>query len=198
MTIDSQLFKDYNEIYKKELFKELNLKSVMQVPRLQKIVINMGLGESVNDKNIIKEALDELEQITGQRAIKTFAKSSNASFKIRKGMVIGVKVTLRGQKMYDFLYKLINIGLPRIRDFRGINPKSFDGRGNFSLGIREFIIFPEINLDKVRKMKGFDISIITSTNSDNDAYHLLQKMGMPFKSEGNPFNKNATTDEGEN
>ncbi len=181
MAIESRLFSLYNKEIKPNLFKELNFSSVMQVPKLEKIVINMGLGKAINNKNIIKEAVDELTKITGQKAIPTYAKSSNASFKIREGMPIGVKVTLRGEKMYSFLDKLITIALPRIRDFRGTNHKSFDGRGNYTLGVSEFIIFPEIDLDKVNVMKGMDISIITSTKDNEEAYKLLAKFGMPFK-----------------
>lgn len=180
MAIKSSIYEKYNNTIKDELFKELNLKTVMQIPKIEKIVINMGLGKATNDKAIIKSGLEELTQIAGQKAITTYAKKSNASFKIRTGMPIGVKVTLRGQKMYDFLEKTINVSLPRIRDFRGIKSNSFDGNGNYSFGIKEYIIFNEIDFDKVKVMKGCDISIITSTNSDEHAYKLLLKMGLPF------------------
>lgn len=181
MAIESRMFKKYNEVIKPELAKELEVKSIMQVPRLEKIVINMGLGKAVNDKNIVKEAVEELTRITGQQAIETYARVSNASFKIREGMPLGLKVTLRGENMYNFLDKLITVALPRIRDFRGVNHKSFDGRGNYSMGVTEYIIFPEIDLDKVSFMKGMDISIVTSTNENEHAYKLLEKFGMPFK-----------------
>lgn len=178
--IDSRLYRKYVYEIRPEMLKEHKFSSIMQVPRIQKIVINMGLGKATNDKSVINDALKELSIITGQKAIPTHAKKSNASFKIRQGMSIGVKVTLRGENMYEFLDKLISISLPRIRDFRGIKAKSFDKQGNFSLGIREYIIFPEIELDKVRHMKGCDISIITSSNSVEANYDLLLKMGMPF------------------
>lgn len=181
MAIESRLFVKYNNEIKPELAKELSVKSVMQIPKIEKISINMGLGKAVNDKNIIKDATEELAKITGQKVIETYAKVSNASFKIREGMPLGVKVTLRGEMMYNFLDKLITIALPRIRDFRGVNNKAFDGRGNYSLGISEYIIFPEIDLDKVTFMKGMDISIVTSAKNDEDSYKLLRKFGMPFK-----------------
>ncbi len=163
-----------------ELKNELGFSSVMQVPTIKKVVINMGLGKATTDKSIIKDALEELTKISGQLAVSTKSKKSNASFKIREDMPIGVKVTLRGHKMYDFLEKLLKISLPRIRDFRGVSSRSFDGRGSYSLGIKEFIIFPEIDLDKVRHMKGADITIVTSAKKDEHAYILLKKLGMPF------------------
>lgn len=178
--IDSNLFLKYKNIVRPELAKELNVKSIMQVPKIEKVVINMGLGKAINDKSLIEEAVKELSAIVGQKAVITKAKTSNASFKIRQGMSLGVKVTLRGQNMYDFLDKLITISLPRIRDFRGLNPKSFDAQGNYTLGISEYIIFPEIDLDKVRVMKGADISIITSANDADSSYKLLKAMGFPF------------------
>lgn len=181
MAIESKLFNLYNNEIKKTLAKEMNVKSIMQVPKLEKISINMGLGKAVNNKKIVQDAVEELSKITGQRAIETYAKTSNASFKVRAGMPLGVKVTLRGENMYNFLEKLITIALPRIRDFRGVNHKSFDGRGNYSLGIPEYIIFPEIDLDKVSTMKGMDISIVTTANNNSDAYKLLEKFGIPFK-----------------
>jgi len=181
MAIESRFYEKYNKEIKPQLAKELNVKTIMQVPKLEKIVINMGLGKAVNDKSIVKDAVEELTKITGQRAIETYARVSNASFKIREGMPLGVKVTLRGEKMYQFLDKLITIALPRIRDFRGVKHKAFDGNGNYSLGISEYIIFPEIDLDKVKSMKGCDITIVTSASSNDDAYKLLEKFGMPFK-----------------
>lgn len=174
------LHQQYDDKIKNELKKELNLKTIMAVPHLEKIVINMGLGKAVNDKSIVNEAKKELAIITGQIPIITYAKKSNASFKIREGMPIGLKVTLRKEKMYDFLDKLINFALPRIRDFRGLKETSFDGRGNYTLGINEIIIFPEIELDKVRFMKGMDITIVTSTKDNKKAFLLLQKFKMPF------------------
>lgn len=181
MAIESRMFKQYNETIKPELAKELEVKSIMEVPKLEKIVINMGLGKAVNDKKIIIDAVAELTKITGQQAVETYARVSNASFKVREGNPIGVKVTLRGENMYNFLDKLITVALPRIRDFRGVNHKSFDGRGNYSMGISEYIIFPEIDLDKVSTMKGMDITFVTSTPSNEAAYKLLAKFGMPFK-----------------
>jgi large subunit ribosomal protein L5 len=181
MAIDSKLFIKYNEEIIPNLQKTLGYKTKIQTPRLEKVVINMGLGKAVTDKKIITDALAELEAIAGQKPVTNFAKKSNASFKVRAGMPIGIKVTLRGQKMYDFVYKLINIGLPRIRDFRGINERSFDGRGNFSMGVEEFIIFSEIDYDKVSTMKGMDITFVTSSKDDLGAYELLKEMGMPFK-----------------
>jgi len=181
MANNSRLFKLYNESIKQDLAKELEVSSVMQTPKLEKIVINMGLGKAVNDKSVITEALTELTAITGQQAISTIARQSNASFKIREGMPIGVKVTLRGEKMYEFLDKLITLSLPRIRDFRGVNHKAFDGRGNYTLGIKEHIIFPEIDLDKTKLIKGMDITIVTTATSNEAAYKLLEKFNMPFK-----------------
>ncbi len=178
--IEARLFVKYNTEIKPELAKELEVKSIMEVPKLEKIVINMGLGKAVNDKSVVTDGVKELTRITGQHAVITKARKSNAFFKIREGMPIGVKVTLRGEKMYAFLDKLITISLPRIRDFRGINHKAFDGKGNFTMGISEYIIFPEIDLDKVRSMKGADITIVTSAKTNEAAYALLKKFGMPF------------------
>ena len=179
MAIESTLYNKYINEIRPELAKELKVGN-MQIPKIEKIVINMGLGKAVNDKSIVKDAVNELTAITGQQAVATIAKVSNASFKVREGMPIGVKVTLRGQKMYDFLDKLINLSLPRIRDFRGVKPKAFDKNGNYTLGIKEYIIFTEIELDKVKVMKGCDISIVTSTPNRDNSYKLLLKMGMPF------------------
>ena len=181
MAINSRIYEKYNNEIKPQLFKELGVKSIMQVPKLEKIVINMGLGKAVNDKGVVKDGVEELTKIAGQKAIATYARFSNASFKIREGMPIGVKVTLRGEKMYSFLDKLITIALPRIRDFRGIKSNAFDGRGNYSLGISEYIIFPEIDLDKVKVMKGCDITLVTSTTNNEHALALLTKFGLPFK-----------------
>ena len=153
----------------------------MQAPKLEKIVINVGVGEATTNSKAIDDVVTDIGIITGQHAVTTKAKKSNASFKIREGQAIGVKVTLRGVRMYEFLDKLISIALPRVRDFRGINKNAFDGRGNYTLGIKEQLIFPEIDYDKISKIRGMDISIITTANSDKEAYSLLEKMGMPFR-----------------
>ena len=153
----------------------------MQIPKVDKIVLNMGLGEAVQNPKIIDGAVEELTRIAGRRAVVTKAKKSIAGFKLREGMPIGCRVTLRGAVMYDFLSKLMNIALPRVRDFRGISPKSFDGRGNFSLGVKEQIIFPEIDYDKIDKIKGLNITIVTTAHTDNEGHALLKTMGMPFK-----------------
>ncbi|WP_342268768.1 50S ribosomal protein L5 [Spiroplasma endosymbiont of Aspidapion aeneum] len=170
----------YNTKIKDELFKENKYKSIMQVPKIDKIVINMGVGDAVSDSKKLDEAAHELSLITGQKPLITRAKKSLAAFKLREGMPIGCKVTLRGKKMYDFLLKLISVALPRVRDFRGVSKKSFDNFGNYSLGIKEQIIFPEIDYDKVKKIRGMDITIVTSTNSSEDSMKLLEKIGMPF------------------
>ena len=173
------------ESYQKEtvpaLMKEFGYKSIMQVPRLEKIVLNMGLGEAVQNPKIIEGAVEELTLIAGQKAVVTRAKKSIAGFKLREGMPIGCRVTLRKDKMYDFFSKLINIALPRVRDFRGISPKSFDGRGNYAMGIKEEIIFPEIDYDKIDKIKGLNIVIATSAKTDEEGRFLLRSLGMPFR-----------------
>lgn len=173
------------EYYHKEcvpqLLKEFGYKNIMEVPRLGKIVLNMGLGEAVQNPKIVDSASAELTSIAGQKAVITKAKKSIATFKLREGMPIGCRVTLRSERMYDFYTKLVNIALPRVRDFRGINPKGFDGRGNFSMGIKEHIIFPEIDYDKIDKIKGFNITITTSAKSDDEGRFLLKALGMPFK-----------------
>ena len=153
----------------------------MQAPKLKKIVISRGVGAAVGDKKLIDHAIEELTLISGQKALATLSKKDVASFKLRKGTPIGVKVTLRGDKMFEFLDRLITIALPRVRDFQGINKKGFDGRGNYTLGIREQIIFPEINIDKVNKISGMDITFVTNTNSDKEAEGLLSELGLPFK-----------------
>jgi large subunit ribosomal protein L5 len=163
------------------LKEEFGYKNVMQLPRLKKIVLNMGLGEAVQNPKIVEGAAEELTRIAGQKAVVTKAKKSIATFKLREGMPIGCRVTLRGDKMYDFFSKLVNIALPRVRDFRGLSPKGFDGRGNFSMGIQEQIIFPEIDYDKIDKIKGLNITIVTSALTDEEGRSLLRKMGMPFK-----------------
>ncbi|MCK5195650.1 MAG: 50S ribosomal protein L5 [Desulfobulbaceae bacterium] len=173
------------EYYHKEcvpqLLKEFGYKNIMEVPKLGKIVLNMGLGEAVQNPKIVEGAAAELTSIAGQKAVITKAKKSIATFKLREGMPIGCRVTLRGERMYEFYTKLVNITLPRVRDFRGINPKGFDGRGNFSMGIKEHIIFPEIDYDKIDKIKGFNITIVTSAKSDDEGRFLLRTLGMPFK-----------------
>ena len=163
------------------LMEQMRVSSPMEVPRLTKITINMGLGSAVNDKKILETAQSELTQIAGQKAVLTYAKKSIANFKLREGMPIGCKVTLRKEKMYDFLEKLIKISLPRTRDFRGLNPDSFDGRGNYTLGIKEHIIFPEIDFDKIDKIKGLDICITTSAKNNQEAMELLKQFNFPFK-----------------
>jgi|TARA_B100000123_G_scaffold148095_1_gene109493 large subunit ribosomal protein L5 len=163
------------------LMEQMKVSSPMEVPRLTKITINMGLGSAVNDKKILETAQSELSQIAGQKAVLTYAKKSIANFKLREGMPIGCKVTLRKEKMYDFFEKLIKISLPRTRDFRGLNPNSFDGRGNYTLGIKEHIIFPEIDFDKIDKIKGLDICITTSAKNNEEAMELLKQFNFPFK-----------------
>ena len=163
------------------LVERFKYENIMQVPRLEKIVLNMGLGSSKENPKAIESAVKELETITGQRPIVTKARKSIANFKLREGMNVGVKVTLRGEKMYDFLDKFMNISLPRVRDFRGISPKSFDGRGNYAVGIKEQLIFPEIEYDMVDQIRGMDIVVVTTANTDEEAKELLDKMGMPFK-----------------
>ncbi len=177
-----------NERYVKEivpaLTKQFNYSSVMEVPKVEKIVINIGLGEAVANPKVLEDAVAELTQITGQKPVITKAKKSIANFKVREGMAIGCKVTLRGEKMYDFLDKLVTITLPRVRDFRGVSDTSFDGRGNYTLGVKEQIIFPEINYDKVNKLRGMDIVIVTTANTNEEAKALLTEMGMPFVKKG--------------
>jgi large subunit ribosomal protein L5 len=161
--------------------KEFGYKNIMQVPRIEKIVLNMGLGEAIQNHKILETAADEMTAIAGQKAVITKARRSIAAFKLREGMPIGVTVTLRRGRMFDFLDKLINIVLPRVRDFRGVSPKAFDGRGNYTLGLKEQIIFPEIDYDKVDKIKGMNITVVTSAKTDEEARFLLREMGMPFR-----------------
>ncbi len=164
-----------------ELMKKFGYKNVMEIPLIDKVVINMGVGEAVANPKILDNAVNDLTQIAGQRPVVTKAKKSIAAFKIRQGMPIGTKVTLRGSRMYQFLDKLINVSLPRVRDFRGISPRSFDGRGNYTLGITEQIIFPEIDIDKVNRITGFDITFVTTAGTNEEAFELLKELGMPFK-----------------
>ena len=168
-----------NEI-KDEMQKKFEYKNVMEIPKLDKIVINMGVGEAKENAKILDTAVKDLETITGQKAVVTRAKNSVANFKLREGQPIGCKVTLRGDKMYEFLDRLVNLALPRVRDFRGVNPNAFDGRGNYALGIKEQIIFPEIEYDKVDKVRGMDIIFVTTANTDEEARELLAKFNMPF------------------
>ncbi len=177
----SRLAKKYNDEVKSSLMKRFNYKTVMQVPRITKICVNRGVNGAVNDKKLIDIAVDELTNITGQKAVATLSKKDISNFKLRKAMPIGARVTLRGAAMYDFLDKLISVSLPRVRDFKGINDKSFDGRGNYTLGVTEQIIFPEIDIDKINKITGMDITIVTTADTNEEAYELLKEIGMPFK-----------------
>lgn len=162
------------------LIQKFNYTSVMQVPRVEKVVINMGVGEAVSNSKVIDSALEDLQAISGQKPVVTRAKKSIAGFKLRENMPIGVKVTLRGERMYHFLDKLFNVALPRVRDFRGVSPKAFDGRGNYTLGLKEQLIFPEIEYDKVDKVRGMDVVIVTTAKTDEEARELLAELGMPF------------------
>lgn len=175
----------YNEFYRDNivpaLMEVLKVKSPMNVPKLTKITLNMGLGSAVSDKKVLESAQAELTQISGQKAVLTYAKKSIANFKLREGMPIGCKVTLRNEKMYDFFEKLIKISLPRTRDFRGLNPKSFDGRGNYTLGVKEHIIFPEIDFDRIDRIKGLDITITTNAKNNQEAMELFKQFNFPFK-----------------
>jgi large subunit ribosomal protein L5 len=174
----------YDNEIRARLKDELGLKSIMQVPRIEKITLNMGVGEAKNDAKQLDAAIEELTTIAGQRAQVRRARKSVAQFKIREGMPIGAKVTLRGARMYEFLDRLISIALPRIRDFRGLNPRSFDGRGNYSLGVREQIIFPEINYDDIQQVRGLDVTITTTAETDDHARALLVAIGLPFSGDG--------------
>lgn len=176
-----RLKEKHNSEVIKAMMDKFGYKNVMQVPRLEKVVINMGVGEAIQNSKAIDAAVNDLMIITGQRPVVTRAKKSIAAFKLRQGMTIGCKVTLRGDRMYEFVDRLVNIALPRVRDFRGVSPKSFDGRGNYSLGIREQLIFPEIDYDKIDKVRGMDIIFVTTAKTDEEARELLRLMGMPFK-----------------
>ncbi len=173
------------DMYKNEIVdamtKKFEYANVMQVPKLDKVVINMGIGEAKENSKVLDAAISDLEKIAGQKVVSTKAKKSVANFKLREGQPIGCKVTLRGEKMYEFADRLINLALPRVRDFRGVNPNAFDGRGNYALGIKEQIIFPEIEYDKVDKVRGMDIIFVTTANTDEEARELLTQFGMPFK-----------------
>jgi large subunit ribosomal protein L5 len=177
----SQLKEFYENEAVPELIKAFNYKNAMEVPRLKKIVLNMGLGEAIQNIKLMDSAVEELKIIAGQQPVITRAKKSIAAFKLREGMPIGCMVTLRRNRMYDFFYKLVNVALPRVRDFRGISKKSFDGRGNYSLGVKEQIIFPDIDYDKIDKIKGLNICVVTTANTDDEGRELLRLLGMPFR-----------------
>ena len=176
-----RLKRKYSEEIVARLQEKFSYKSVMQVPKLVKICLNQGLGDAVTDKKMVEHACDEMSLISGQKAVSTKSKKDISNFKLRKGMPIGARVTLRGDRMYEFLDRFITASLPRVRDFRGINPKGFDGRGNYNLGIKEQIIFPEIDIDKVNKITGMDITFVTSAPTDEEAISLLTEFGLPFK-----------------
>lgn len=177
----ARLKNSYKEDVVKELMKQFQYKSVMEVPKIKKITLNMGVGEAVADKKILQNAMDDLQKISGQKAIITIAKKSIAGFKIRDGMPIGCKVTLRRERMYEFLDRLISVAIPRIRDFRGLSAKAFDGRGSYSMGVREQIIFPEIDFDKVDAVRGLNITITTTAKTDKEARALLEQFRFPFR-----------------
>ncbi len=171
----------YREEIIPAMMKTFDYKNVMQVPRLEKVVINMGLGEALENARILDTSMEELSRITGQRPVLTRARKSIANFKLREGNPIGCRVTLRKQRMYDFLYRLLNVAMPRVRDFKGVSPRGFDGRGNYTLGVREQLIFPEVNYDDVEKIKGMNITIVTSARTDEEARELLELLGFPFR-----------------
>jgi len=176
----SRLHETYNNEIVDAMMKKFEYKNVMEVPKLAKIVINMGVGEAKENAKVLDAAVSDLETITGQKAVLTKAKNSIANFKLREGMAIGCKVTLRGERMYEFADRLINLALPRVRDFRGVNPNAFDGRGNYALGIKEQLIFPEIEYDKIDKVRGMDIIFVTTAKTDEEARELLAQFNMPF------------------
>lgn len=178
---EPRLKKIYREAVAPEMFKEFGYKSTMQTPKIDKIVVSMGVGEALQNKKLLDAAIDDLTLITGQKAVKTRARKSIANFKIREGQEIGARVTLRGAYMYEFLDRLVNVALPRVKDFRGVNQNAFDGHGNYSLGITEQIIFPEIDYDKIERVSGLNIAIVTTAKNDAEAKALLSKFGMPFR-----------------
>jgi large subunit ribosomal protein L5 len=180
-TITPRLRTKYKEEVIPALMKRFNYKTVMQVPKLEKISLNRGVNGAVTDKKLVDIALEEMTTISGQKAMATMSKKDISNFKLRKNMPIGARVTLRGEKMYEFLDRFISVALPRVRDFKGINEKSFDGRGNYTMGVTEQIIFPEIDIDKVNRITGMDITFVTTANTDEEAYELLKELGMPFK-----------------
>ena len=177
----NRLREKYNNEIKSEMMKKFNYSSVMEIPRIEKIVLNVGCGDAVSNSKVLDDVVEELTLITGQKPVITKARKSIANFKLREDMKIGAKVTLRGERMYDFFDKLITISLPRVRDFRGVSDNAFDGRGNYALGIKEQLIFPEINFDKIKKVRGMDIIIVTTANTDEEARYLLSSLGMPFR-----------------
>ncbi|TDM12855.1 50S ribosomal protein L5 [Macrococcus lamae] len=177
----TRLKEKFNTEITPALMTKFNYSSVMEVPRIEKIVVNMGIGDAVQNSKVLDSAVEELQAITGQKPMVTKAKKSIATFRLREGMPIGAKVTLRGERMYEFFDKLVNVSLPRVRDFRGISNKAFDGRGNYTLGVKEQLIFPEIDYDKVSKVRGMDIVIVTTANTDEEARELLTQFGMPFQ-----------------
>lgn len=177
----ARLKERYNKDVAPQIAKEFSISNPMAIPRIEKVVLNMGMGEAIANAKILDTAADELRAITGQKPVVTKAKKSIASFKLRQGMPIGVAVTLRGDRMYEFLDRLMSVALPRVRDFRGVSPKAFDGRGNYTIGIREQLIFPEIDFNKVDKLRGMNISIVTTARNDEQARALLKAMGMPFR-----------------
>ena len=181
MSYQPRLKKEYKERIMNSLKQEYSYSNIMEVPKLKKIVLSKGVGAAVSDKKLIDYAVDELTQITGQKAVATISKKDVASFKLRKGMPIGTKVTLRGERMYEFLDRLVTVALPRVRDFQGVKSNGFDGRGNYNLGVTEQIIFPEIDIDKVNKIGGMDITFVTNAKTDKEAKSLLNELGLPFK-----------------
>ncbi len=185
MSYTPRLKEKYNSTIVPNLQKEFGYKSVMQVPRLVKICLNQGIGAAVADKKLVDAGVEEMTAITGQKAVPTKSKKDISNFKVRKGMPIGVRVTLRGERMYEFLDRLISVAIPRIRDFHGISDKGLDGKGNFSFGITEQIIFPEINIDKISRISGMDITFVTTATNDKEAYALLREFGMPFQKQNN-------------
>jgi len=180
-TYAPRLEKKYRDEAVPALMKKFGYKSIMQVPRLEKICLNRGVNGAVSDKKLVDVAVDELSTISGQKAMSTMSKKDISNFKLRKNMPIGARVTLRGDKMYEFLDRLVAVALPRVRDFRGVNEKSFDGRGNYTMGVTEQIIFPEVDIDKVTKITGMDITFVTTAETDEEAYELLKELGMPFR-----------------
>ncbi len=178
---DARLISKYRDEIVPALMEKFNYSSVMQVPKIEKIAINKGIGAAVSDKKLIEAGISEMTTITGQKAVPVKAKKAVSNFKLREGMEIGAKVTLRGKRMYEFMDRLMTVSLPRVRDFRGISPKAFDGRGNYTLGVKEQIIFPEISIDQVNRISGMDITFVTSAKTDEEGFELLKAFGMPFK-----------------
>jgi large subunit ribosomal protein L5 len=179
----NRLQEQYKEDVAPSLFKSFEFKNMMQVPRIEKVVVNIGLGEAMTDPKALDAAISDLTQITGQKPVTTKSRKSIAAFKLREGVTIGTKVTLRGERMWAFLDRLMNVALPRVRDFRGVSPNAFDGRGNYTLGLRDQLIFPEIDYDSIDKLRGMEVTIVTSAETDDQARALLQMLGMPFKKE---------------